>query len=141
MDRVLAGALERARAGIDHARSRLRLLSPQAVVEQSHLRLDDLANRLGAALRAGVQEHRQRLTALAGRYRACSPEPRIRLESHRLLALWKRLQAASPASVLNRGFVIVRDERGQPVPRRAGIKSGQRLINEFDDGRVNVRAE
>jgi exodeoxyribonuclease VII large subunit len=141
MDRVLDGAVERARAGIDHARSRLRLLSPQAVVEQSHLRLDDLANRMGAALRAGVQEHRQRLTALAGRYGACSPAPRISLESHRLLALWKRLQAASPASVLHRGFVIVRDERGQPVPRRAGIKSGQRLTNEFGDGRVDVRAE
>lgn len=141
MDRVVEGTLERARAGIDHARSRLRLLSPQAVVEQNQLRLDDLANRRGAALRAGVQEQRQRLTALAGRYRACSPESRISLESHRLLALWKRLQAASPASVLNRGFVIVRDERGHPVPRRAGIKSGQRLTNEFGDGRVNVRAE
>jgi exodeoxyribonuclease VII large subunit len=141
MARVWEGTVERARAGIDHARSRLRLLSPQAVVEQSHLRLDDLANRMGAALRAGVQEQRQRLTALAGRYRAGSPEPRISLESHRLLALWKRLQAASPVSVLNRGFVIVRDERGQPVPRRAGIKSGQRLTNEFGDGRVNVRAE
>ena len=141
MDRVLEGALERARAGIDHARGRLRLLSPLAVVEQSHLRLDDLTNRMGAALRAGVQAQRQRLTTVAGRYRACSPGPRISLESHQLLALWKRLQAASPASVLNRGFVIVRDERGQPVPRRAGIKSGQRLTNEFGDGRVDVRAE
>jgi exodeoxyribonuclease VII large subunit len=141
MDRIMEGALERARAGFDHARSRLRLLSPQAVVEQSHLRLDDLANRVGAALRAGVQEHRQRLTTLAGRYRACSPGPRISLESHRLVALWKRLQAASPVSVLNRGFVIVRDEGGRPVPRRAGVKSGQRLTNEFGDGRVNVRAE
>jgi exodeoxyribonuclease VII large subunit len=141
METVVAGAVERARAGIDHARSRLRLLSPQAVIEQGHLRLDDLANRTLAALRAGVQEHRQRLTTLAGRYRACSPEPRISLESHRLLALWKRLQAASPDSVLNRGFVIVRDERGQPVPRRAMVKPGQRLTNEFADGSVKVRAE
>ena len=37
-------------------------------------------------------------------------------ESQRLLALWKRLQAASPASVLNRGFVIMRDAEGRPVP-------------------------
>ena len=141
METVVAGAVERARAGIDHARSRLRLLSPQAVIEQGHLRLDDLANRALAALRAGVQKHRQQLTTLAGRCRACSPEPRIRLESHRLLALWKRLQAASPDSVLNRGFVIVRDERGQPVPRRATVKPGQRLTNEFADGSVKVRAE
>jgi exodeoxyribonuclease VII large subunit len=30
-----------------------------------------------------------------------SPEFRVQTESHRLLSLWKRLQAASPASVSN----------------------------------------
>jgi exodeoxyribonuclease VII large subunit len=141
MDNALEHALERAGERLDHARSRLRLLSPQALVEQNQLRLDDLANRAVAAVRAGVQAQRQRLTMAAGRYRACSPEPRISLESHRLLALWKRLQAASPASVLNRGFAIVRDERDRPVLRRAAVKSGQRLTNEFADGRVPVRAD
>jgi exodeoxyribonuclease VII large subunit len=58
-----------------------------------------------------------------------------------LLSLWKRLQAASPASVLNRGFVILRDERGQPVPRRTGVSAGQRLTAEFGDGSLPVRAE
>ena len=126
---------------LDRARSRLRLLSPQAILEQNHLRLDDLTNRAVAAVRAGLQRQQQRLTVVAGRYRACSPEPRMSLESHRLLALWKRLQAASPVSVLNRGFVIVRDENGRPIPRRAAVMPGQRLANEFADGRVNVRAE
>ncbi|RFC49799.1 MAG: exodeoxyribonuclease VII large subunit, partial [Verrucomicrobia bacterium] len=46
-----------------------------------------------------------------------------------------------PASVLNRGFAIVRDEQGRPVSRRAGVKDGQRLSNEFSDGSVKVRAE
>ncbi|MDD2762955.1 MAG: exodeoxyribonuclease VII large subunit [Opitutaceae bacterium] len=141
METALANARERTRERLDHARSRLRLLSPRAFIEQSHLRLDDFSNRAAAALRAGVQVHRQRLTALAGRYRTCSPEPRIGLESHRLLALWKRLQAASPQSVLNRGFAIVRDEQGRPVPRRAAVKTNQRLTNEFADGSVRVRAE
>jgi exodeoxyribonuclease VII large subunit len=141
MDRALELAVERADERLDHARSRLRLLSPQALLEQSQLRLDDLANRAVAAVRAGVQAQRQRLTMAAGRYRVCSPDPRISLESHRLLALWKRLQAASPASVLNRGFVIVHDERDRPVLRRAAVKPGQRLTNEFADGRVPVRAE
>jgi len=134
-------AVQAAHDRADHARSRLRLLSPQAVVERSHLRLDDLGNRAVAALRAGVQAKRQRLTAAGGRLRARSPEPRISLESHRLLGLWKRLQAASPASVLNRGFAIVHDEAGRPIARRAGVKPGQRLTNEFADGSVAVRAE
>jgi exodeoxyribonuclease VII large subunit len=65
----------------------------------------------------------------------------VQTESHRLLALWKRLQAASPASVLNRGFAIVRDEARRPVMRRAQVKAGQNLAAEFADGAVNVRAE
>jgi exodeoxyribonuclease VII large subunit len=58
-----------------------------------------------------------------------------------LLALWKRLQAASPQSVLNRGFVIMRDETGQPVARKAGIAAGQSLAAEFADGTLPVKAE
>jgi len=65
----------------------------------------------------------------------------VQTESHRLLALWKRLQAASPASVLNRGFAIVRDEAGRPVIRRAGVTGGQALAAEFADGTVRVRVE
>jgi exodeoxyribonuclease VII large subunit len=141
MDGVIEAAVERSAGRLDHARSRLRLLSPRALIEQNQLRLDDLSNRSLAAVRSGLQRKRQDLTAMAGRYRGCSPEPRISLESHRLLALWKRLQAASPASVLNRGFAIVRDDKGQAVPRRASVKAGQRLTNEFADGSVAVRAE
>jgi exodeoxyribonuclease VII large subunit len=62
-------------------------------------------------------------------------------ESQRLLSLYKRLQGASPASVLNRGFAILRDGAGRPVLRRAGIESGQKLEAEFADGRVPLRAE
>ncbi len=141
MEGVLADVLERSRTGVAHARGRLRLLSPKAVVEQGQLRLDDTANRLAAAARARLQAHRQRMAVLTGRFRAGSPQPRISLESHRLLGLWKRLQAASPASVLNRGFVIVRDARGSPVARRTGVQPGQRLMNEFADGTLPVRAE
>jgi len=65
----------------------------------------------------------------------------VESESQRLLALWKRLQAASPASVLNRGFVIMRDEAGRPVQTKAVVRSGQRLAAEFADGTVPVKAE
>jgi exodeoxyribonuclease VII large subunit len=134
-------ALARARERLDHARSRLRLLSPAAQVEQGWLRLDDSSNRLGAAMRLALQGRRQRLSERRAAFELRSPETRVQRESHRLLSLWKRLQAASPASVLNRGFVILRDERGQPVPRRAGVSAGQRLTAEFGDGSLPVRAE
>lgn len=143
--RVMEGVLEQsvtaAKERLDHARSRLRLLSPAAQVEQGFLRLDDLSNRLSAALRGTTQLRRQELNEVRAALARVSPEGRVSFESHRLLALWKRLQAASPASVLNRGFAIVRDEAGRPVMRRAAIKPGQKLAAEFFDGSVPVRSE
>ncbi|MEI7553467.1 MAG: exodeoxyribonuclease VII large subunit [Verrucomicrobiota bacterium] len=135
------GAMARAGERLDHARSRLRLLTPAAQIEQGCLRLDDLANRLAAALRATLQLRGQRLGEIRARLAQASPETRVQLGSHQLLSLYKRLQAASPVSVLHRGFAIVRDEQGQPVARRAAIRAGQRLSAEFSDGAVPVQAE
>ena len=141
MTTLLDGAVARAGERLDHARSRLRLLSPEAQIEQGFLRLDDFSNRLSAALRTAVQSRRQQLAEGRGALARVSPEFRVQTESHRLLSLWKRLQSASPASVLHRGFVIMRDEAGQPVGRRADVGVGQVLQAEFADGVVKVRAE
>jgi len=137
LDRAVAQAHER----LDHARSRLRLLSPAAAIEQNHLRLDDLRNRLGSALRASTQLRREALRAAQARLAATAPQKRVELESHRLLALWKRLESASPQSVLKRGYAIVRDEAGRPVSRAKATKPGQALVNEFHDGKVKVRVD
>ncbi len=141
MTDATAAALAQAVEKLDHARSRLRLLSPVAAIEQNHLRLDDLGNRLGSALRSAVQVQRGTLAGPRARLAAVSPEKRVQQESHRLLALWKRLESASPASVLKRGYAIVRDATGRPVPRAQGLKPGQPLVNEFHDGSVRVRTE
>jgi exodeoxyribonuclease VII large subunit len=141
MNHQVGTALEAASERLDHARSRLRLLSPTAQVERGFLKLDDLSNRLGAALGATVQARRQRLTEVAGLLRERSPQRRVESESQRLLALWKRLQAASPASVLNRGFVMMRDADGKPVQSKAAVQKGQRLAAEFADGTVPVKAD
>ncbi|MDB6128815.1 MAG: exodeoxyribonuclease large subunit [Verrucomicrobia bacterium] len=135
------GAIERARERLDHARSRLRLLTPAAQIEQGFLKLDDLANRLLSAMRATVQRRDRQLGEARTRFVHASPETRIQLGSHQLLSLYKRLQAASPASVLNRGFVIMRDDQGKPIARRARIKGGQQLSAEFSDGVVKVEAK
>ena len=110
-------------------------------MERGFLRLDDLSGRLTLALRQSVQSKRQQLAVPAARLERSSPEFRVQQESQRLLALWKRLQAASPASVLNRGFAMVRDEQGKPVMRRAEVKADQRLDVVFGDGEARVRAE
>lgn len=134
-------AMEAAGERLDHARSRLRLLAPSAQIERGYLRLDDMANRMSAALGATVQGRRQRLTEVAALLRERSPQRRVEAESQRLLALWKRLQAASPASVLNRGFVIIRDEAGKPVQKKAAVRKGQRLRAQFADGEAGLTAD
>ena len=141
MRAALVRRVEAAGERLDHARSRLRLLSPGAQVERGFLRLDDLTGRLSLALRQAMQSKRQQLAVPAARLERSSPEFRVQRESQRLLALWKRLQAASPASVLNRGFAIVRDEQGKTVVRRADVNTDQRLNVLFGDGEVRVRAE
>jgi exodeoxyribonuclease VII large subunit len=138
---AVSEALSRARERMAHARSRLRLLSPSALVERGYLRLDDMAGRLAAALRSFLQLRRHALSVAAARLDRASPETRVHIESHRLLSLYKRLQGASPASVLNRGFAIIRDDKGRPVIRRAGVGPGQRLEAEFADGRLPLRSE
>jgi exodeoxyribonuclease VII large subunit len=138
---AVEGAVDRARERVAHGRSRLRLLSPAALVERGYLRLDDMSNRLAAALRSSTQSRRQALSGAAARLEKASPELRVRFESQRLLSLYKRLQGASPGSVLNRGFAIVRDDGGKPITRRAAIRAGQRLEAEFADGRTRLRAE
>lgn len=141
LDDLGAQTLARARERLDHACSRLRLLSPTTQIEQNQLRLDDLANRLGSALRHAAQVRREQFIHARARLAAASPERRVQLESHRLLALWKRLESASPRSVLQRGFALVRDERGRPVSRAAGLAAGQALTTEFADGNVRTRVE
>lgn len=141
MGRHADDAVGDARDKTSGLKARLRLLAPAAQVEQGWLRLDDLRNRLGSSLVQSVQLARGRLSEARAGLAQRSPETRVQIESHRLLALWKRLQSASPASVLNRGFVIMRDEAGRPVQRREGIASGQALAAEFADGSVRVKAE
>jgi exodeoxyribonuclease VII large subunit len=138
---ALSESMSRARERIAHARSRLRLLSPSALVERGYLRLDDMTGRLGSALRSSIQLRRHALAGAAARLDRSSPETRVQIESHRLLSLYKRLHGASPSSVLSRGFAIVRDDKGKPVTRRAGIAAGMRLEAEFADGRLPLRSE
>ncbi len=138
---IAAGRLAAMAERLDHARSRLRLLTPSAQIEQGYLRLDDIGNRLRAATAASWQRRRETTTRLAARFERMHPGRRIERDSHALLSLWKRLQAASPASVLNRGFVIMRDAAGQPLLRGAEIAPGQPLRAEFADGIVDVHAD
>ncbi len=144
-------------------RRRLAALSPKHRVEHGFLRLDDLANRVAAAIRSRLHEKGRRLAVLESRLAQATPANRLQMarqksdalrsryrwlvragvRSHRehLQSLAKRLQSLGPESVLKRGFALVHDSRGRPVTRREGIAPGTKLINRFADGELPVRVE
>lgn len=138
LDALAGAAIDDRQADVESIRARLALLEPRRQIEQGWLRRDDLAGRLQVAWRGAWQAKRAELREAQAALAARSPERRIEVASHQLLGLWKRLQSASPASVLQRGFVIMRDEAGKPVARRDGLKGGQSLRAEFHDGQVDV---
>ncbi len=133
--------LEEARERIGHLQARLRLLTPRAQIEQGWLRRDDLANRLAAALTQSQRDKRHALQSVARAFRAADPQRRVEQESHRLLGLWKRLQAVSADSVLQRGFAILRDEQGQAVTQADAVKAGAAYEVQLADGRAKLRGE
>lgn len=141
----------------------LRILSPRHRIEQEHLRLDDLANRLSAhtrqllhqktlavnLARENLQMHspaarvkllRQQLASLGARLERAS-EGSLRSKRDRIDQMTRHLSALNPRSVLQRGFALVKDADGQLVTRATGLQVGSTLVNEFADGEITVRVE
>src|SRR5918996_2688047 len=58
-----------------------------------------------------------------------------------LEALARTLATLGPESVLARGFVLVRDEKGTVLTRAATARQAAALELEFADGRVRARPE
>ncbi len=152
--------VERLHNRLDLQESHLIRLSPKQLIEHHYLRLDDVANRLQALLKEGISTGREQLGELATRLYGLSPEGAYRLAalkfkaakdrytrfainaldkpSTRIEQLSKRLNDVGPQQTLMRGFVLVRDEKGNIVSRKKGITKGLKLKNQFYDGDIIV---
>jgi exodeoxyribonuclease VII large subunit len=133
----LPGILGAARQRLDERGERLNLALPNYVVTK-HRRLDALAARLIhpreflVRRRGDLRLLAQRLaTPLPGRLR----EARLRLEN-----ISARLDSVSYEAVLQRGFALVTNARGQPVQLALNVPSGAALTIKFADGDVAVKA-
>ncbi len=136
-DRILSAADRRTTS----AASRLRLLTPSHQIERGWLRLDDLHNRLTAAAESSLDAARHRLALSLAALAANHPTRRLTNETGRLLGLNKRLRSASPASVLNRGFSILRDRSGMPLATSAAVRASLQVTAELADGTTSLRVE
>ena len=156
----IRGRLERAESRVLLVDSRLKGCSPVALIERAYLRLDEMAGRISGALSALITRQVRELNAFGVRLAHLSPEPGIALRKQRLRScrsrfyeagrrdlqylaqrvafLAKRLVNTGPDNVLNRGFVIVRGQSGKIISDRGGLRTGDRLINQFRDGEIAV---
>ena len=155
--------IDRLDAHLELQKSRLEGLSPKQLIEQFYLRLDDVSNRLQAFIKAGIAAGKNRVGGLVARLYAVSPESRYQLAAlqyrsvkdryyrnvrivldklrEKITQLSKRLNDISPEQTLKRGFVLVRNEKGEIVSRKSGLVKGNKLKYQFHDGDVEVTVD
>jgi len=129
-----------ARAGA-LVRAERHIADPRALIAARRGALALSGLRLLTGLRHAVQRHREAAARLAPRLSAAGIEQRLRHQRGQLDVLSARLEGASYAAVLARGFVLVRDSSGHAVTQAAQVTPSARLKLVFGDGAVNVVAE
>ena len=152
--------LQQARAHLKAATRGLPRL--EDVLALPRQRFDACEKRLGRALLANARAHHTRYARISARLRPAPIMQRISVCGERSSALQARARQAlgnglvakrrqlegydkllatlSYQSVLQRGFVLVRDADGRAVRSAAGVEPGDRLDLEFGDGRVEAEA-
>ena len=120
--------------------------APRATLAAARLRLTKLGADLDARWQAVLQAERVRIAR--GRDRIADLDGRAMRaigagfdrREQALKGQGALLQSLGYRSVLARGYALVRDEAGRPVPRAAEVRPGQPLSVEFADGARRVEA-
>ena len=149
-------------ARLENTRRRLKLAHPGVRLQQQMQRLDELAQRLGAAAHAGLHRDQMRLahgiTALVRRspdqlvreYRVRHQGAGARLQhaageclsraQHRLALAQRALNAVSPLATLTRGFAIVtRATGGTLLTDAAAVAAGEEIEARLARGSLRAR--
>ena len=139
------------------------LPDPQSLLAAKTQQLDDRAERLDLGLRGLVREKRSAAERLAAGIRPAAlvhlidrrrdrtadvgarlqPQMARRLAelNERLEQRVKLLESFSYNRVLDRGFALVQDRRGQPVADTAAARRAGRVMLRFQDGSVPAQIE
>jgi exodeoxyribonuclease VII large subunit len=140
------GGLDRRRLRLSRAAQVLARHSPRAELARTGEKLKGLAARLRQGLVARValakQQRagaKQRLNA-AGERLARAVLAKMQERRARLAQLEQLRQSLGHASVLARGFALVRDEENRLIRAAAAVAAGQRLRLQFADGEIPAEA-
>jgi exodeoxyribonuclease VII large subunit len=143
------------------AERRMALAHPGVRLQQQAQRLDDLAQRLGGAMRTCMDQDRIRLVEAGARLERNSPRhllhdysarhvalqtrlraavsQRIALFGHRLALAQRALNTVSPLATLSRGFAIVTGADGAVLTDAGAIAPGDEIHARLARGSLEAR--
>ncbi|MBC2603318.1 exodeoxyribonuclease VII large subunit [Puniceicoccus vermicola] len=132
-------------------------------IESNSQRLDEWRDRILRTVEQGFAQKWNEKDQLKNRLKLRSPDRMLALRKTDFATIRKRLQlvvdrrakekkekvehlipalrAGGLDHTLRRGFAVVRDEKGEPHKKAADWKVGDTLSIQFQDGRVEARAE
>lgn len=118
---------------------RLELRTPANYIAEKRLLLDQMTDRLCAALPARLTREEQKLTVLRQRLLAAG-QGGLHKRRLRFAQTVATLDAISPLRVLARGYAVAtRGKRGAVVTDAAALKAGDTLHIRFAKGAANCR--
>ena len=118
MDQSLRNRLRDAGRRTESLSTRPVVTRPHRLVTDRALALDQLEDRLHAAMRRGLSRHRDRIATLAA-----------------------TTDALSPLAVLSRGYAVVQNESGAAVRNASDAPPGERLRIRLSQGELTAVAQ
>ncbi len=163
LNRLIAAKLQRLQEQLQWLRNRLGRLHPEAQLNQQSQQLDELVQRLQAAIQYPLNEHRHALRYHIQSLMSNRPDQfidyqklqlddltsRLVYASHvamesrqlQLANLSRTLQAVSPLNTLSRGYSITRDSKGRAITDADQVSSGDIINTLLNEGEIKSRVE
>lgn len=133
--------LSDARRRLNAHNDRLTQAHPAQRLRRRHHQLAALGQRLGqTSPDTGLASARGQWKLIKSRMNRAGQQVRQR-SGDQIAQLARRLEAASPKAVLERGYALIVDESGKPLTSAHATSSGQAVRLQFADGERRARIE
>ncbi len=123
----------------DQGRKLFRLMQNQIQAERSRIKQAELRLKMHSPEQV-LNERRSRMLELEMRFHD-RMEHRLEREKNRLALLSEKLEGLSPLKQMTRGYAFVADEEHKAVQSVKMLAAGERLTLYLSDGRAKVRVE
>jgi exodeoxyribonuclease VII large subunit len=140
----LKAGLDTRRIRLSHLGTKLEQRSPRAELGKRRGRLESVAERLTNAFlgrlsraKADINQQRQHINAMDARM-TLALQQHLLSRGNSLNSMAKLLKSYSHEGVLERGFALVINDKGQPVRSVGVVSTGHALTVQVADGRFGV---